>query len=285
MNDQFVSELLDSTVCFSLSPNPLKTVLLFDELLQILIRKFSIESELLLSKSLDCVELCKMLIEKSGGKKVLLNLLRDTDLEGRSVFELIKSQHQLLPKIQTLVEGEWNIGHSIFSLDTFEVSSTYFLTVNQPESPSLFAKQLLASSKNLTHPLQFHFFRRSPEIKYQLNMLSVFMIAILSQIIVVDMRQKFNPLLDLLQNGGIPTPVHLASASEGLLYLRLFYLLCRPLSMCILLQSLLDYYYHRKKTGKCPSLLSASSLIDFSILASNIWIAAIQDYIYLEFTE
>ena len=81
-----------------------------------LIKRFSIESEVLRSKSKECIELCRLLIEKSGGKKVLHSLFRDTDLEGRSVFELIKSQHELLPKIQTLVEGEWTSRHSIFSL-------------------------------------------------------------------------------------------------------------------------------------------------------------------------
>ena len=56
-------------------------------------KRFSIESELLIKKSSECTELCKLVIEKGGGKKVLLNLFRDTDLEGRSVFELIKGHH------------------------------------------------------------------------------------------------------------------------------------------------------------------------------------------------
>ena len=61
---------------------------------------------------------------------MLLNLFRDTDLEGRSVFELIKGHHSLLPKIQTLVEGEWTTDKSLFSQQTLEASPTYQLTVN-----------------------------------------------------------------------------------------------------------------------------------------------------------
>ena len=81
-----MSELVDAKFSFSISPNPLKNILLFDEILQLLMKKFSIETELLLTKSNECIELCKLFIEKSGGKSVLLNLFRDTDLEGRSVF-------------------------------------------------------------------------------------------------------------------------------------------------------------------------------------------------------
>ena len=53
--------------------------------------------------------------------------------------------------------------------------------------------------------------------------------------------------------------------------------------MCILVQSVLDCHYYRKKRGKCMSLISCSSFIDVSILVSNVWMLFIQDYVYLEF--
>ncbi len=124
-----MSELVDTDFSFSISPNPLKVVLLFEEILEELKKKFTIEREMIEQKQEKVITLCKRFIEKSGGKSVLLKLLKDKDLQGRTVFQLIRKQHTLLPKIESLVDGEWTVGFEPFHFQNFTVSTMFVLTV------------------------------------------------------------------------------------------------------------------------------------------------------------
>ena len=62
--------------------------------------------------------------------------------------------------------------------------------------------------KGMSHPLQFHFFRRSPQMKYLLYFLSVLFIAIFSQIVIVLIKERSSLIVALVVKGGAPTPYH-----------------------------------------------------------------------------
>ena len=178
----FAQSLCSSEVPLSLSPNPIKLCLLFDELLSLLKLKFSTLSASLSRKQHHISILCGLFLEEVDSDH-LPRLLHDRDLEGRQAIDLLKEHPQLILKIETFVQREWQGPLDLFSLHTFSLSTLFTLTSSSPSSVLLLKRGYWHRFKHVSTPLQFSFFRRSPLLKYIQYSLVIATIAVMLTVV------------------------------------------------------------------------------------------------------
>ena len=78
--------------------------------------------------------------------------------------DLIKHQPELLLKIESLIQREWQGPLDLFSPQTLSLSTLFTLDKKTPESVVLLKRDYWFDK--MATPLQFSFFRRSPLLKY-----------------------------------------------------------------------------------------------------------------------
>lgn len=111
----FVISMCKTSPPFSTTQSPIKTCLLYEEVLYLFKRQFSIHKDLIESKQEQVLGLCKNFIEEIETESKIREILRDTDIKGRTVETLIKRHPQLLLKLETVVENKWTSSVQLFS--------------------------------------------------------------------------------------------------------------------------------------------------------------------------
>ena len=95
----FITSLCKSECYFSITQTPLKSCLLYFEVLQLFTHNFSIHNSLIKAKQEKIVDLSKNFIEEIETEEQIREILQETDIRGRTVEHLIKSHPELLLKI------------------------------------------------------------------------------------------------------------------------------------------------------------------------------------------
>ena len=103
MTISFVRSICETHTTFSFSRNPIKTCLLYHEVLQKFERKFSVLKTIIAQKANNVIELCSLFIQEIDSEKQMQEILSETDLIGYPVKNLIKKHPQLLLKIETVI--------------------------------------------------------------------------------------------------------------------------------------------------------------------------------------
>ena len=267
----FITQLIQSVVYFSMTQNPIKSCLLYYEVLKLFSQNFSIHKDLIKEKQEKILTLGKNFIEEIETEERMREILQDIDIKGRSVETLIKSHPTLLLKIETVVENKWTCSAKLFSRDSLEPSSLFFLY--SQESQVLSKRELLTRHKHLIMPFQFEVFRRSPFLKYLLSIAFTLGIGVLVEVVSVlfltSMRVVFANI--------VPSPSDgvLDEAENALKWLRIFALVCQPLTLLYPLQSLVDFIFAH--IANRPYQITKFELVtSFTIILMNIFIA--KDY-------
>ena len=124
------------------------------------------------------VELCSLFIQEIDSEKQIHDILDETDLNGRPVKNLIKKHPELLLKIETIIERDWQGYLDILTHETFELSALYHATREQNVSQIGMGSKFFSRHKHLANPVQFRIFRRSPLLKYIEHVLATIAIAV-----------------------------------------------------------------------------------------------------------
>lgn len=112
---------------FSMTQTPIKSCLLYYEVLKLFTKNFSIHKDLIQAKQEKVIALSKSFIEEIETEERMREILQDTDIRGRTVESLIKRHPELLLKIETVLENKWTASVKLFSRETLEPSSVFFL--------------------------------------------------------------------------------------------------------------------------------------------------------------
>lgn len=103
------------------------------------------------------------------------------------MIDLIKQQPSLLTKIDALIQGEWQGGLNLFSLETLTFSTLFVIRSSSPDGVVTLRRGYWDRWKEIATPFQFHFFRRSPQMKFMEHFLVVLTIAVALTVFGVDL--------------------------------------------------------------------------------------------------
>ncbi len=163
----FVRTFCETATPFAASRNPIKCCLLYHEVLGRFERRFSLLKSLIHSKGDAVLQLCSHFLEEVDSERALREILSDTDLTGYPVHDLIKKHPELLLQIETAIERDWTGPIDILTPETFELSSLFSVLRSHKPGPLGFGPR---SRLRAAHPFQFRIFRRSPVLKYYLQL-------------------------------------------------------------------------------------------------------------------
>ena len=129
-------------------------------------------------KSSYVIELCSQFIQEIDSEKQMHGILNETDLTGYPVKNLIKKHPELLLKIETIIERDWQGYLDILTHETFELSALYHATREHNVSEIGMGRKFFSRHKHLINPVQFRIFRRSPLLKYIEQLVATIAIAV-----------------------------------------------------------------------------------------------------------
>ena len=94
---------------------------------------FSVLHAALSDKQAYLTHLCGLFLEEIENEDLLLELLYDTDLEGRKVTHLIKGHPSLLLKVRSAILKEWQGSLPLTTPSIFAFSTLYTVTPKNPD--------------------------------------------------------------------------------------------------------------------------------------------------------
>lgn len=94
-------------------------------------------------------------MEEVESEEQMRRLLHDRDLSGRSVYSLIKRQPQLLFKIESVIEAEWQGPIPVWRSNSCELSTLYSASKEDPSELLRLRTFFWRRYHSLVSPLQF----------------------------------------------------------------------------------------------------------------------------------
>ena len=151
----FVRRLCSTDISFSLSRNPIMSSLLAWELLETFRSIFSVQASVISDNQAFLLDLVSLFMEEVESEEQMRRLLHDRDLSGRSVYSLIKRHPQLLFKIESIIEAEWQGPIPVWRSNSCELSTLYSAAKEDPSELLRLRTFFWRRYHSLVSPLQF----------------------------------------------------------------------------------------------------------------------------------
>ena len=172
------------------------TCLLAWEVLDLFRERFSLQASMIEEKQSHILELASNFMEEVESEEHMRRLLHDCDLSGRSVSFLIKRHPQLLFKIETVIEAEWQGPIPVWRSNSGLLSTLYSAAKdNDPTELLRLRSYFWRRYQSLVNPLQFENFRRSSLLKYFYSLLLTLVVAFFQQLLVIAMLFEYRAIM------------------------------------------------------------------------------------------